>query len=78
VKTYLNLVDKSAEYADSKIEKNIITTPEACGSLLESMDQTGPTMAQLLDSITWPGLAASVPALETKSINDDKDATAVP
>ncbi len=67
VKKYLALVDKSAEYADSKIEKNIITTPEACGGLLESMDKTGPTMTELLDAIAWPGIVpVSAPAPENK------------
>lgn len=68
VKSYLALVDKSAAYANSKVEKNIITTPEVCGNLLESMDSTGPTMVQLLEDIVWPGLApVSVPVPENKN-----------
>ena len=53
VKAYLDLIDKAAQYSDSKIEKNVITTPEACGSLLKSMDDTEPTMTSLLQSIVW-------------------------
>lgn len=79
VKSYLALVDKSAEYADSKIEKNIVTTPEACGNLLESMDRTGPTMAQLLDSIAWPGLVSpAAPAPENKNDDAAPDVKSVP
>ena len=58
VKAYLDLIDKAAEYADSKIEKNVVTTPEACNGLLKSMDETEPTMIDLLQSIVW-----TVPAL---------------
>lgn len=62
VKAYLDLIDKAAEYADSKIEKTPLTTPEACTGLLESMNSTEPTMVELLQSIVWtPPSAAAEP-----------------
>ena len=53
VKAYLDLIDKAAQYADSQIVKNVVTTPEACGGLLKSMDDTEPTMINLLQNIVW-------------------------
>ncbi len=59
VKAYLDLIDKAAEYADSKIEKSVVTSPEACTGLLKSMDDTEPTMISLLQSIVWTPVVPS-------------------
>ena len=63
VKAYLDLIDKAAKYADSQITKNVVTTPEACSGLMKSMDETEPTMINLLQSIVWvPAAPATSPA----------------
>lgn len=62
VKSYLDLIDKAAEFADSQIEKNALTTPEACGNLRASMESTEPTMVDLLGGIKW----AWTPPAETE------------
>lgn len=59
MRAYLDLIDKAAEYADSKIEKNAVTSPEACNGLLKSMDETEPTMVGLLQGIVWTPAAPS-------------------
>jgi len=58
LKAYLDLIDKAAAHADSKIEKKIVSTPDACEGLIQSMDRTEPTMVELLQNIKWPGAAA--------------------
>mgnify|MGYP007077435596 CR=1 FL=1 len=54
VEAYLDELDKAAIHAEEKLDKQIVTTPEACTHLLESMDETEATLVALLDDITWP------------------------
>lgn len=66
VKAYLDLFDKSADYADKKLKKEVLTTPEACGDLLASLDRTEATLADFLKNVEWP-----VP--EEKAVEPKKD-----
>lgn len=53
IKTYLGLIDKAATFANGKIEKTPVTSPEACTGLLESMTGSQEKLGGLLDDISW-------------------------
>lgn len=48
------LNDEAFEYSDAQVEKQIVTTPEACQKLLESMDRTEDELVSLLQEILLP------------------------
>jgi hypothetical protein len=65
IKAYLDIIDKAAAYADEQQKTEVVTTPDACKGLMESMDKTGPTLTQILDEMKWPTeaiTAADAPA----------------
>lgn len=53
-KHVLKLNDKAYAYGESKIEKQPVTSKEACENLLESMDRTENKMVQLLQDMLLP------------------------
>lgn len=53
-KHVLKLNDKAYEYGESKIEKQPVTSPDACESLLKSMDRTENKMVELLQDMLLP------------------------
>lgn len=55
IKAYLDSIDEAASYADGKIEKDIVTTPEACKNLMGSMDDTKTVIISLISELSWPG-----------------------
>jgi len=57
VDAYLALIDKAAKKADDKMEKRVVTTPEACKGTQEALSSTGDSLAELLGKITWPAVA---------------------
>jgi hypothetical protein len=61
VRDYLDLIDDAAKYADEQQKTEVVTTPEACKSLMESMDKTGPVLAKILTDMKWPGDPGVVP-----------------
>lgn len=62
IKAYLDTIDKAAHYADSHIEKKIITTPEACKNLMSSMDDTQKVILGMVNDMKWPdGKGAKTP-----------------
>lgn len=57
VQDYLKLIKQTADYANRKMDKRIVTTPEACKGLLTSMDETEDVVSKLLGEVTmlpWP------------------------
>lgn len=74
VRTYLRLIDESAHYADSKIDKTVVTTKEACQGLLESMDRTQPEIIRLLEGIVWPQKKEIEKNEDEKADKDEKAA----
>jgi len=57
INDYFTLIRKTAEHANAGIEKDVVTTPEACSSLLASMDKTQDVISGLLSEMTllpWP------------------------
>ena len=50
----MRLNDKAFRYSDSKVEKTVVTTPEACQGLLDSMDRTEDELIRLLQEILLP------------------------
>lgn len=57
IKDYLKLIEQSAEHANKNIDKQIVTTHEACESLLKSMDKTQDVVSDLIADIEllpWP------------------------
>jgi len=60
IKDYLKLIEQTADYANDNIDKRIVTTPEACESLLKSMDKTQKVVSDLVAGIKlqpWPPVA---------------------
>lgn len=54
---YLKLIQQAGEHANKVIDKQIVTTPEACESLEKSMDRTRATVSKLLSEmklLVWP------------------------
>lgn len=66
VKDYLDAIDAMARDSEKKIEKQVVTTPEACKSLQESMDNTEQVILKILDEMRWPGDTPAKPAEEAK------------
>jgi hypothetical protein len=54
VQEYLDAIDSMAKHADEKTDKQVVTTKEACDSLLKSMDNTEPGLTKILSEIAWP------------------------
>jgi len=54
VKDYLDTIDKAAHFSDESIEKQIITTPEACKNLMNSMDETQKVITGMISDMKWP------------------------
>ncbi len=57
IRDYLNLIEKTADYANKQIDKEIVTTQEACDSLMKSMDKTEKVVTGLiaeLKLVPWP------------------------
>ena len=65
VTNFLELIDKAAQYADDKMEKQIISTPSACDSLKESMDDTAGKLETLLTELKFPIAVPKVKEPET-------------
>ncbi len=50
----LKLNDKAYEYTESQVKKEVVTSEEACGRLLNSMDRTEDKLVELLQDILVP------------------------
>jgi len=59
IEDYLGSIDDMAEYAENKIQKNIVTTPEACKGLIDSMDHSEEVIVRILEGMTWPDVKNS-------------------
>lgn len=57
VRDYLKLIEQAGDYANKAIDKEVVTTPDACNSLLKSMDRTEDVVRKLLSKLAflpWP------------------------
>ena len=72
VNAYLDNIDDAAEYADKMLDKKVITTEEACKSLLASMDRTEGNIVSILDEAPIPALDAEGKAIYE---GDDEDSS---
>ena len=57
IRDYLKLIEKAGEHANKQIDKQIVTTPEACDSLQKSMVKTKDVVVKLLSDVqflVWP------------------------
>ena len=54
IEDYLDAIEDAAEYTESNIEKQLITSESACKNLKDSMDGTQETITTLLGDIAWP------------------------
>lgn len=64
VKAYLDLLDKAGKYAEDRLDVQVVTTPEACARLQQSMDETETVLTGLIRDIKWPSPSAADPADE--------------
>lgn len=56
IRAYLQLIDKSAAYADGKLNKQTISTLDSCKALVKSFDKTEKAVVNIMDDIKWPKL----------------------
>lgn len=64
IKDYLKTIQQAADEANRNLEKKVITTPEACNGLLESMDRTQEVVQTLITEMKlrpWPPVAEDEP-----------------
>jgi len=54
VTSFLSLLDKVAQYADDKMEKQILSTPSSCESLKKSMGKTSSKLEEMLSQLSFP------------------------
>lgn len=59
IREYFKALDDAAIYAEKQLDKKVITTHEACKSLLESMDSTEKRVAELMKEINIPSFAVT-------------------
>lgn len=75
IRDYLKLIEQTADYANRNIDKEIVTTPEACNKLSTSMDKTQDVVSKLLaemEILPWPpkeGEHADEPETPVKTPN---------
>ncbi len=74
VKSYLKNIDNAAEYADKMLDKQVVTTPDACQSLLESMDRTETNIVELLGQTAMPELNDDGTAVDKNVAKEDESA----
>jgi len=53
IKVYFKLIDDVANFANDNLEKNIVTSVDACTNLMNSMDETQETITKLLKNLSW-------------------------
>lgn len=57
IRDYLSLIEKAGNHANNQIDKQIVTTPEACTKLKDSMTTTKTVVSKLLNDVqflVWP------------------------
>jgi hypothetical protein len=57
IKDYLKLIELAGQHANQDLDKQIVTTPEKCKDLMESMDDTQAVVSKLLGDmklLPWP------------------------
>ncbi len=57
IRDYLTLIEKAGDHANNQIDKQVVTTPEACTKLKDSMATTKGVVKQLLSDVqflVWP------------------------
>lgn len=58
IRSYFKSLDDAAVYAEKKFDKRVVTTPEACKGLLQSMDGTQNEVANIMKDLKVPEFAA--------------------
>ncbi|MBU0859706.1 MAG: hypothetical protein KJ667_07190 [Alphaproteobacteria bacterium] len=58
IRDYFKALDNAAAYAESKFDKRIVTTPDACKSLRESMDDSEKDVADIMKDLKVPDFTA--------------------
>jgi hypothetical protein len=66
IRSYFKSLDDAAIYAEKKFDKRVITTEEACKSLLQSMDGTEENVAGIMSELKVPGEKKAAPQDESK------------
>jgi hypothetical protein len=64
IRSYFKALDDAAIYAEKKFDKRVITTEEACKSLLQSMDGTEEKVAGIMGDLNVPGEKKAAPEKE--------------
>lgn len=54
VTAFLDLLDKAAQYAYDKMDKQPLTTPSACEALRDKMDETASKLEELMAELKFP------------------------
>ena len=66
----MKLNDKAFKYSEEQIEKQVVTTKEACEGLLDSMDRTEDKMVELLQDMLLPESVIRERAQRAKEAED--------
>ena len=61
IRGYFKALDDAALYAEKKFDKRVITTEDACKSLLQSMDGTEENVAGIMSELKVPGEKKAAP-----------------
>ncbi len=68
IRGYFKALDDAAIYAEKKFDKRVITTEEACKSLLQSMDGTQHQVAEIMKDLKVPEIAPAEEAAEKDAV----------
>lgn len=74
-RAYLKIIDDAAAYADKRLDKQVVTTPEACQSLMKSMDGTQKNIVSLLGQTPIPEFNADGKYVDPAQKEDKTTAT---
>lgn len=58
IREYFKALDDAAAYAEKKFDKRVVTTPEACKSLLESMSNSEERVVSIMKDLRVPEIPA--------------------
>lgn len=61
VREYLRLTKEAADFTENQIEKNPVTTEDACQALIKSMDNTQNVIKELIEGIELSALNEKAP-----------------
>lgn len=78
IKTYLETIDKAAEFTDSRLVRNPVITEQTCKGLAASMNNTKEELVSLMNDIDWPEGVDATPLPDPTELIDMKQTEETP